>query len=210
MRRFRRNFNFLALAAIAMAFSACSTSARSVSTERASETVGVPFSNILVIGIAADYEARTRFERKLASELRTTGTGATALYVAAGGNKPIEREAIEELVKTDSYDAVLISKPLKRETDAEMKTGGAATKAVRRDDGALHLFRYDYEELNEPVTWNVNLSVTISTELFAANDSQKVWSIETDVSKKDSLEDLITEASEKIVRRLKRDKLIGQ
>jgi hypothetical protein len=89
-----------------------------------------------------------------------------------------------------------------------MKTGSAAAKATRRDDGALHLFRYDYEELNEPMTWSVDFSVTLSTELFAAKDSQKVWAFEIDVSKKESLEDLINEASEKIVRRLKRDRLI--
>jgi len=210
VRRIRRSSFSLVLAAIAVAFSACSTSARTVTTEQALDSVDAPFSNVLVIGVAVDYEARSRFERKLASELRTTGSGATPLYIAAGGNKPIEREAIEELVKSEGYDAVLISKPLNRNSDAQMKTGGAATKAVRRDDGALHLFRYDYEELNEPVTWNVNLSVTIATELFAAKDSQRVWAIETDVSKKDSLENLINEASERIVRRLRKDGLVGK
>lgn len=209
MRQIRYRSHLLALAAFAVAISACSSTTKSVSTEGLSGSADSPFRNILVIGVAADYEARTRFERKLASELRATGTAATALYVAAGGNQPIERENIEKLVASNGYDAVLISKPLKRDTDAKMKTGGAATKAVRRDKGALHLFRYDYEELNEPATWNVNLSVTISTELFAARDSERVWAVETAVAKKDTLEEVISEATEKIVRRLKRDKLIA-
>ncbi len=209
MPRIRQRPLFLALAALSVGISGCSASTGSVTSERASSHEGTRFNNILVIGVAADYEGRSRFERKLASKLRASGTAATAMYVAAGGNKPIEREAIEDLVKNNGYDAVLISRPLSRDADASMKTGSVATKAVRRDGRPIDLFRYDYEELNEPVTWNVDLSITISTELFAASDSQKVWAVETDVSKKESLEDLINEASEKIVRRLKRDKLIG-
>lgn len=88
---------------------------------------------------------------------------ATALYLAAGGNKPIVREAIEELAKAGSYDAVLISRPLSCNDDASMKTGSAAAKAVRKDGGGIDLFRYDYEELNEPVTWSVDFSITISS-----------------------------------------------
>ena len=64
------------------------------------------------------------------------------------------------------------------------------------------------EELNEPMVLNTSLSVTISTELFAAANSQKVWSIESSISRKDNLDELINEASETIVRRRRKDKLI--
>lgn len=209
MRRIHQRSLFLALAALSAGISGCSASTGNMSTEGASSHEGTRFNNILVIGVANNYEGRSRFERKLTSELRAAGADATALYIAAGGNKPIVREAIEELVKTNGYDAVLISRPLNRDSDASMKSGSAATKAVRKDGGGIDLFRYDYEELNEPKTWIVDFSITISTELFAASGSQKVWSHETNVSKKETLEDLINEASEKIVRRLKRDRLIG-
>lgn len=208
MRRSRQRYLFLALAALSAGISGCSASTGNVSTERASSHEGTRFSNILVIGVANDYEGRSRFERKLASELKAAGTDATALYIAAGGNEPVEREAIEALVKANGYDAVLISKPLSRGADPSMKTGSAATKTSRKG-GGIDLFRYDYEELNEPATWNMDFSVTISTELFAASDSQSVWAAETKVSKKETREELINEASEKIVRQLKRDRLIG-
>lgn len=191
-----------------MVISACSTTTGAVSAEGTSSSGHTRFGNILVIGVANDYEGRSMFERKLASGLRAAGADATALYIAAGGNKPIERKAIEDLVKANGYDAVLISKPVSRSADPSMKTGSAATKASRKG-GGIDLFRYDYEELNEPATWNVNLSITISTELFAASDSQKVWSTETKISKKDSLEELINEVSAKIVRQLKRNRLIS-
>lgn len=210
MRRFDQRSLYIALAILSVFVSACATTTGTVSTSGAARDDIAPFNNILVIGVANDYESRTRFERSLASELRASGTSATALFVAANGNKPIERAAIDELVKSNGYDAVLISKPLSRDTTTEMKAGSAGAEATRRDGGVLDLFRYDYEELNEPATWSVGLNVTISTELFAADNSRKIWAAETQVSSSESLEALINEASEKIVHGLRKDKLISK
>jgi hypothetical protein len=206
--RIPQHFQLVFLAVLSAGILGCTASTGNVSTELARGHPSAPFSSILVIGVADNYEGRAKFERKLASELRAAGTTATALYVAAGGNKPIEREAIEALVQANGYDAVLISRVLNRNTDASMKAGSSASKAVRKDGGGIDLFRYDYEELNEPTTWNVELSVTISTELFAASDSQRVWAIESSISDKDYVEDVINEAADIIVRRLNRDRLI--
>jgi hypothetical protein len=165
---------------------------------------------VLVIGVAPDYEGRSQFERRLSKDLSAAGAPATPLYVAAGGNTPIVREAIESLVKENGYDAVLISRVIDRSASAAEKAGSTATKAVRRDSRPIDLFRYDYEELNEPPVIDMELSVTIQTELFAADNAERVWDFELTISNKDSLGHLITEASEMIVRRLKRDDLIGQ
>jgi hypothetical protein len=167
-------------------------------------------NNILVIGVANDYEGRSRFERKLSRDLSAAGTSGTALYTVAGGNKPIEREAIENLVKDKGFDAVLISRVVDRNASAAMKAGASATKAIRRDDRPINLFRYDYEELNEPAVVDINLGVTIYTEVFAAASSERVWALESTISNQDSLDQLINEAAETIVRRLKRDDLIGR
>jgi hypothetical protein len=183
-----------------------SSCATSTSTD---PTINASFSNILVIGVANDYDGRARFERRTVSGLKAEGINATPMYTVGGGNKPIDRALIEELVSTNGYDAVLISRVLSREGESSVKTGSTATKATRREGRAVDLFRYDYEELNEPMILNTTLSVTISTELFAAANSQKVWSIESSISRKDSLDELINEASETIVRRLRKDKLIG-
>ena len=209
MRQICQRLLYLALAVTPFVLTACSASSQTVNTQSSPGTAATGFSNILVIGLANDYEYRTRFERKLVSELQKSGASATALYVAAGGNKPIEREAIEQLVRENGYDAVLISRPLNRDTAAHMKTGSAGAKAVRKDDGALKLFRYNYEELNEPVTWGVDVSVTLLSELLPAKDKQIAWAAETKTSRKDSIDELIDEAAKKIISRLKRDRMVG-
>ena len=198
-----------ALVALAAFLSACSAPTRTVSTVPGSGYEGAGFNNILVIGVANDYEGRAMFERKLAAQLRSSLVKASAYYSVVGGNKPIDRESIEELVNAEGYDAVLISRVLNRESDASTKTGSAGAKAIRKDGRPINLFRYDYEELNEPMLLNIDLTVTLSTELFEATDKQNVWAIESTISDKDMLEDLIDEAVERIVKRLRRDRLIG-
>ena len=208
MYRHGKRLSFIGLIFSVLLIGACATS--STTTESAAAVDRSALNNILVIGVANDYEGRTRFERKLARDLSAAGTSGTALYSVAGGNKPIVREAIEDLVKEKGYDAVLISRVVDRDTSAAVKEGSTATTAVRRDGRPIDLFRYDYEELNEPAVININLGVTIDTELFAADSSERVWALASTISNKDSVDELINEASEKIVRQLKRDKLIGR
>jgi hypothetical protein len=163
---------------------------------------------LLVIGVAHDYDGRARFERRLVAQLGTRGTSATAYYVAVKGNKPITREAIEELVKSQNFDGVIITKVVNRDTDAQVKSGGAATKTVRKDDGALKLFRYDYQELNEPATLNINVSITILSELYETRNGDNVWALETQISKKEMVSEVVDDAVAKILRRLQKDRLI--
>lgn len=207
MFKIRRQFVFPAFVALAFFVSACSST--SISSQQAEKYSGPGFENFLVIGVANDFEGRASFERKLVSELRSMGVNATALYVVAGGNTPIERNAIEALVEENGYDAVLISRVLNRETDTALKTGSTEAKAVRKDGRPINLFRYDYEELNEPPTLDFNTSVKLSTELFSADSSEKVWAIESDISSKDGLPSLVLEAVETVTQQLKKNKLVG-
>ncbi len=79
-----------------MLFASCASGPRTVASADVPEYTGPGVNKILVIGVADNYESRTRFERKLASDLRRIGTEATGYYVLTGGDKPIIREVIEE------------------------------------------------------------------------------------------------------------------
>lgn len=210
MRSIPRAFSNVAILTLCLAMVACATPTRTVLTTDASGHAGSTFSNFLVIGVANDYEGRAMFERKLVSALRRTGADATAHHVAAGGNKPIDREGVEELVAANGFDAVLISRVLNRESDAVLRSGSTGGKAIRKDGRPINLFRYEYEELNEPMILDIDLSVTLATELFETADKAMIWGIESTISDKDMIEDLIDEAVDTIVRRLKGDRLIGQ
>jgi hypothetical protein len=164
------------------------------------------FDNFLVVGIAHDYDGRARFERTLVTELKKQGKTATAYYIAAGGNKPIDRETIESLVKSDGFDAVLITRVVNRNAETISKSASSTTTAVRKSSA---FFRYDYEELNEPATLNVTLAIDISSELFDPSNGDLVWQLETNLSHNEMVSKVVDEAVSKISRRLKRDGFIG-
>ncbi len=208
MNRSRQSLAFSgALLALLLA-GGCATSGRTTAgTDAAS--VESSYSNVLVIGIGEDYEGRTRFERRLSGDLEDEGITATPLYVAADGNVPISRELVVALIETNGYDAVLITRMLASDASTSIRDGSTATKSVRRDGRPLDLFRYDYEELNEPTDVDFRLGVTLYTELFATEADKEVWALETTIEAKDYMDLLINEASEKIVRQLRRDKLLG-
>lgn len=200
---------FILLFVIAAFLSACASGPRTVASADSPKYSGPAVSNILVIGVADNYENRTRFERKLASDLRYAGTSASAYYVVAGGNKPIIREVIEKIAADEGFDAVLISRVTKRESDAKLKSGPAGAKATRRDaNKPLDLFRYDYEELNEPEVLDVNVNMTILSELFTLPSGDKAWSVETSLSKVKTLSEIIDATSAAVVERLQSDGLI--
>ena len=165
-------------------------------------------TNVLVIGVANDYNARAQFERNVVSELKASGMNAAAYYSVVGGNKPIDRASIDKLIASEGFDGVLITKVLNRDTQSTIKTGSTATRATRKEGRAVDLFRYEYQELNEPPTLNIDLTVTISSELFSVTDGEKVWEIEAQISEKEALGDIVAEAVTTVIRRLRKDEYV--
>ena len=62
---------------------ACGAQMKSTKTYDTTNDKSYEAENILVIAIAADYDSRARFERKLANALRKTGAKAAAYYSVA-------------------------------------------------------------------------------------------------------------------------------
>lgn len=207
MYRIRRQLFLTALVAAALLTGACATS--SGSSQQTMSYAGTGFSNFLVIGVGKDFENRVMFERKLVSELRALDAEATALYLVAGGNKPIERSVVEKLVEENDYDAVLITRVLDRDSDASIKAGASGAKAVRKDGRPIDLFRYDYEELNDPPSLDLSLTVRLSTDLFSVESSEMVWAIESEVSGEEGYSSVILESVETIIRQMKKEELVG-
>ena len=85
------------------------------------------------------------------------------------------------------------------------KTGSAATKVTLKDSA---LFRYDYEELNEPVTLALGVNAVISSELFAVASGAKVWAIQSDISDATSIDIAVVVAAKIVGQRLRRDGLV--
>ena len=168
------------------------------------------FSNVLVIAVAADYEARAQFERQVVSGIRTTGALATAYYTVIGHNPPVTRNDIQNAVRSRGFDAVLFTRVAEQHSKVEVKGSAPEAAAVRRDGSVIDLFRYDYEEFNEPDRIEMSSSITLVTEMYSAADELKVWAIESTSSDYAETAQLIDAEVKTIVNRLKKDHMIGR
>ena len=89
-----------------------------------------------------------------------------------------------------------------------MSEGSSTASASAIGGRPINLFRYDYEELNEPGNIDINMNVTLSTELFSAADEKMIWAIEFSDSSAENIGEIIDSAVDTIVTSLSRDRLI--
>jgi len=157
-----------------------------------------------VIGVAGHYDSRAQFERSVVSGIKATGASASAYHVAAGGNKPVTRDLVRDAIARGAFDAVVVTRVLDADSDVTVKSTVTGTKVTRKDGGVLDLFRYDYEELDEPLSLTIDMKITFSTELFSAATETLVWSTESKGPRADHIGELIDDTAESVVKQLDR------
>jgi hypothetical protein len=167
------------------------------------------YNDILVIGVAGDYNSRAEFERTMVSRIKAEGGTATAFYTVVGRNQPITPETVRTVVRARDFSAVLLTRVLGQESDVSIQGGPEGTKASRRQDRAIDLFRYNYETLTNPSVINVRSTVTLSAEMFSSADERRMWAIESTIADKENVGQIIEAAADTILGQLKKDNLIG-
>jgi len=198
------------LTSIAVLLAGCATPTRVSSTFSDDDYEVSAFENILVIGVAGNYNSRAQFERTLASGIRAEGASASAYYTVVPGNDPISREAVLQAVSAGDFDAVLLTRIVNQEDNIEEESGSTGARASTIGGRPINFFRYDYEELNEPSTINLTTTVTLSSELFSAAEEKMIWAIEVSNSDASNTGTLIDETTASIVARLRGDGFVGR
>lgn len=169
------------------------------------------YSDILVIGVGGDYNNRAYFEREMVSRINAGGATATAYYTVVGRNMPITRSTVSAAVRSRGFDAVLLTRVISQQADVFMQEGSSETKVSRKSaDRVIDLFRYDYDELTEPGVINVSSTITLSAEMFSGPDETRMWAIESTISDKENVGQIVESAVDTIFGQLRKDKLIGR
>jgi hypothetical protein len=168
------------------------------------------YSNFLVVGIAGSFDSRAQFERAVVSGLRAEGVEAKPYYLVTGGNTPVRRANVLEAIDEHGFDAVVVTYPLDTEADIELRSAVTGTKVSRKQDGFLSLFRYDYEELNDPLDLSIDTQVKFRTELFDAATQEMVWSSIKEGRKAENIAVLIDDTGKSVVAQLKSARKIAR
>jgi hypothetical protein len=67
------------------------------------------FTKVLVVALVPQEAVRRTFEEQLAARLRTGSVQAAASYQVLGTAAPLSREAVEQAVAREGFDAVLVT-----------------------------------------------------------------------------------------------------
>jgi hypothetical protein len=189
------------------ACTATTTSLRKVHHDDAYRGTG--YDNFLVIGVTENYDIRAQFEREVVSEIRRAGANATAYYTLRGNNPPVSRDDIRAVVEKGDFDAIVITRVTDSAQDVSVKDGRATGDAVVKGDSFFDLFRYDYEEFDEPENVRVSTSVTLVTELYAVADLKSIWAVESSSHDRQSVQQIIDSEAQAIGKALVKDRLVG-
>jgi len=190
--------------------SACSTTSTKVTKIlHDSDYKKARYSNVLVITVTDNYDRRAQFERTVVSGIRQTGAQATAYYTVVGHNPPVSSSDIMNAVRARNFDAVVFTRVKRRTEDIVAKDATPEAQASVVGGSLFDLFRYDYEEYQEPENIRMSTNVVLITQLYDPADQKNVWAIEINSSDRESTANIIESAAAAIVKHLKRDKLVG-
>ncbi len=129
---------------------------------------------------------------------------AKAYSLVVGGGKTPTRDDVLATIDEHGFDAVVVTRVLDVKADTEVRDAATGTKVSRKDSGFMKLFRYDYEEIGDPVDLTVNTQVEFVTDLYSAASEEIVWSSETKAPKSDNVATLIDSSAKLLVRKLRR------
>ena len=168
------------------------------------------YRNVLVLAVAADYNARARFERSLTAAIESPTTAAMEYYEIADGDQEVTREKILAAIAEFGYDGVIVTQIGSRESELSVRRGTKEAKVSRRDDRAVDYFRYDYEILNNPNEINVAMTVVLVSDFFDASDAKRIWTAESTIGDKENIQYLVDDAAAMIAARLARDGIVAK
>ena len=167
------------------------------------------FSNVLVITVADNYDRRAQFERTVVSGIRQTGAQATAYYTVVGHNPAVSSSDIMNAVRARNFDAVVFTRVKKHSESIAEKDATPEAQAHVIGGNLFDLFRYDYEEYQEPTNIKLSTTVVLICQVYVPADKKNIWAIEITSSDRESTAQIVESAAEAIVKYLKRDKLVG-
>lgn len=203
MRRKNRykNLSFLAAALVLAACASVPSTSTVIRTFFNLPARHAGFNNMLIIGVAGDYESRELFERTLTTAFAESRAQTTAYYTVVGRQPELTRTALETAILSRRFDAILLTR-LKGQDREDL----VANRPVGQ---SFDLFGYDYAELNFPASIERAPAITFVTEIYSTVDQKKVWAIDSLSFDKATATELLVEQANTIAAQMRKDRVLA-
>jgi hypothetical protein len=180
---------------IAVLFAACSSTKESTGVWVNKEKIeGKSYSNLFIIVMTADIEARVRLENDLAALANSRGLKAIKSYdVLPADLKDPKPPAIDDLIakiKASDCDGVFLASLLDQ-TQAVDFTAGGTSYTMRTDyswSGSFFgYYSHYYSTISTPGYYSANKTYVMQSNLFDKASQEKMFSVQSDIFNPSSL-----------------------
>jgi hypothetical protein len=157
-----------------------------------------PVSDILVIGVSQEENARLRFEKRFVHALKTAGVDAvgSAEAVAIPPDMKLQKEAILKAVALYGSDAVIVTHLVDIETKEAFNRAEASAADFYGYYGLWHSYQHDPGYSMEQTT------VWLETHLYDAASESLIWSAESRSWNVQSERQVIADVIQEVVKNL--------
>ncbi len=198
-----------AFTALLLITGGCAKQTEVIKLHDSSSAVRQQFQRLLVVAVANDDNSRRRLEELITENLTSAGIGAAAAYLETGLEKPLLQEEINIAAQNTESDGLLITHVASVDTRVDVKPGQIKTLSECRGGDPIDFFLYDHRELKEPDSVKLAHTVVVITSLYNAASGERIWTIQSTCFEKASMDQVLREEAEAIVRQLQIDKLIN-
>ncbi len=191
-----------AVCCILLTVASCGGHTRLTETWRDPDYTSGPVSNILVIGVTDNERVRRVFERKFVKALEAAGAEAHSSYAVLHISGKLKKEDVLAAVKKTGADAVLITSLV----NVDQTEVFYRPPPVGYYDAYGLLYGISSRE-QAMVGFDVN--VVMNTSLYDAHTEKLIWSTLAETRKARSKKELLEQLIAAVVKKLRREKLLG-
>lgn len=169
---------------------------------------GPPVKKVLVVAVVPQPQQQRTLEGEFVELLKARGVQAAPGHALAPEGKPLDRAGVEELVRREGFDAVLVSRYAGTSTTATYVPGGH----VGDPTGMGFYGYYDalYPTVYAPGALVQNETVNVETMLYRSEGKgELVWSTTSETFNPTSPYSAIEDIGAAVVERMSKDKVIA-
>lgn len=207
MRRMPANSRLAALAAL-LVLSACATPTEVVTLHHDRTQAGAPYGKVLVVALALDIDGRRRLENLLAEDLTAAGTAAVPVHTVRGLTPSVLQEDIDSAALEVSAEAILVTHIVSVDQKVDFEEGRTEVLFECRGGDPADYFLYDSKELKLPDDIKVAHTVVAVSNLYKSDGGARIWTIQSTCFDKASMDEVLQDEAQAIVRQLRHDRLI--
>lgn len=168
---------------------------------------GTPPRKVLVVTVVPSENSRRMMEGALAKRLEQRGLQAVQAHTLAPEGEPLDRARVEELVRQEGFDGVVVSRYAGTRDSASYVPGGAVGNPAMM--GFYGYYDALYPTVYAPGAVKQNETMSVETMLYRAQGKgELVWSTTSETFNASSPYKAIEDISDAVVKRMAEDKVI--